>query len=70
MAARKVINTRAQPAKARTVEQQAADFTAEGAPPPGKVATAPPRTVAPSSNAGRPDPKAVTPARRKQRRQA
>jgi hypothetical protein len=40
-------NTPATPAPTpKTVTEQKADFTAEGSPPPGKVATNPPETTA------------------------
>jgi len=35
----------AEPTSARTLDEQASDFTAEGAPPPGKVGKAPPRRI-------------------------
>lgn len=55
-----------------TLTEQKADFTAEGAPPPGKVATTPPVTtaaVAPVARAGpKPGPRAAKKSQKSQKR--
>lgn len=50
-------------AEATGLAQQKTDFTSEGSPPPGKVATTPPATVAKPK---RPAPHAATPRNNKQ----
>lgn len=48
--------------KPKTLAQQQADFTAEGSPPPGKVAASIPVTA--QKAAGSPAPQRATPARK------
>jgi len=51
-----------QPIKPSTLAQQQADFTAEGSPPPGKVAASAPITT--GETAALPAPARVQPARK------
>jgi hypothetical protein len=52
------------PPKLRTLAQQHDDFTAEGSPPPDKVATTIPATTATPKVSALPMPQRATPARK------